>query len=240
MSDSELYTILINDDHSFSHSNRKRIMRRSNMIDTIRFLVKPMYGDSVTKLDMSKVNVVLEYITPVLRNYRTVVLEPEKELFKGRIQYLLPLDLKFTSEPGNLELTINFSYLSQDDNGKFIEQVRTIGSTTLEITDTPNWSDYIPNTELDNIAQIMLANQAIANQNRIDAELIKTEMPKSLVKDENGNVYLVNGDGTQIGESVTDEKGNCDCEDGVPVVDFSVITPDDGDGNKEVDNVVEF
>lgn len=141
MSSSDLYTILINDDHSFSHSNKKRIMRRSNMIDTIRFLVKPIYGVGATKLDMTKVNVVLEYVTPVLRNYKTIKLEPEAELYKNRIQYLLPLDLSFTAEPGELELTINFSYLSQDKDGNFVEQVRPIGSTSLEITDTPNWSD---------------------------------------------------------------------------------------------------
>lgn len=239
MSSSDLYTILINDDHSFSHSNKKRIMRRSNMIDTIRFLVKPMYGVGATKLDMTKVNVVLEYVTPILRNYKTIKLEPETELYKNRIQYLLPLDLSFTSEPGDLELTINFSYLSQDEDGKFVEQVRPIGSTILEITDTPNWSDYIPTTDLDNIAQIMLANQAIAEQNRINAELIKTEMPKSLAKDENNNIYLVNEDGIKVGESVVDDSGNCDYEDGVPVVDFSVAEPDDGTDGK-VDNVVEF
>ena len=239
MSSSDLYTILINDDHSFSHSNKKRIMRRSNMIDTIRFLVKPIYGVGATKLDMTKVNVVLEYVTPVLRNYKTIKLEPEAELYKNRIQYLLPLDLSFTAEPGELELTINFSYLSQDKDGNFVEQVRPIGSTSLEITDTPKWSDYIPTTDLDNIAQIMLANQAIAEQNRINAELIKTEMPKSLVKDENNNIYLVNEDGIKVGESVVDDSGNCDCEDGVPIVDFSVAEPDDGTDEK-VDNVVEF
>ena len=76
---------------------------------------------------------------------------------------------KVCAEPGELELTINFSYLSQDKDGNFVEQVRPIGSTSLEITDTPNWSDYIPTTDLDNIAQIMLANQAIAEQNIINA-----------------------------------------------------------------------
>ena len=232
-----MYTILINDDHSFTHSIKKRIMKRSSMIDTVRFLVNPVYGIGSTQLDMSKVNVVLEYVTPVLRKYGTIVLKPEEELHKNRIQYLLPLDIRFTSEAGLLDLTINFSYLQKKDDG-FVEQVRPIGYTALEITDTKNWSDYIPDANLDNIAQIMLANQAIAEQNRINIEMATSIIPMGLKKD-NQSLYLVNEQGNQVGESVSiDSIGSCGCEDGVPAVDFSVVQPDES--NENIDNVVEF
>lgn len=233
-----MYIILIKDDHSFVHTNRKRIMKRSNMIDTVQFLVDPIYGDGTTYLDMKKVNVVLEYVTPISRTYRTVVLHPEEELYKNKVQYLLPLDLKFTSEAGNLEFTINFSYLSMNDNGDFVEQVRPIGYTYLEITDTKNWSDYIPSADLDNIAQMMMSNQAMVEQNRINIELANNMMPTSLKKDSE-SIYLINELGEKVGDSIpVDSLGDCGCDDGVPVIDFSVVQPEEPDGI--VDNVVEF
>lgn len=223
-----MYIILIKDDHSFVHTNRKRIMKRSNMIDTVQFLVDPIYGDGTTYLDMKKVNVVLEYVTPISRTYRTVVLHPEEELYKNKVQYLLPLDLKFTSEAGNLEFTINFSYLSMNDNGDFVEQVRPIGYTYLEITDTKNWSDYIPSADLDNIAQMMMSNQAMVEQNRINIELANNMMPTSLKKDSE-SIYLINELGEKVGDSIpVDSLGDCGCDDGVPVIDFSVKTKLDG------------
>lgn len=233
-----MYTILIRDDHSFSHTNKNRIMKRSNMIDTIRFIVNPIYGDGSTQLDMAKTNVVLEYVTPISRKYGTVILHPEEELYKGKVQYLLPLDLKFTSEAGELELTINFSYLSMDTNGNYIEQVRPIGYTSLEITDTKNWSDYIPSADLDNIAQMMLLNQSIAEQNRVNIELMNDMMPTSIKKDDE-SIYLINESGQKVGESISiDSINDCDCENGVPVVDFNVVQPEESE--ETVNNVVEF
>lgn len=238
MDNNTMYTILINDDHSFTHSQKKRIMKRSSMIETVQFLVNPVYGVGKTQLDMSKVNVALEYVTPISRKYDVIVLKPEENLYKGRIRYLLPLDLRFTSEAGLLEFTINFSYLSQDMDGNFIEQTRPIGYTTLEITDTKNWSDYIPDANLDNIAQIMLANQAIAEQNRINIEMATSIMPMGLKKD-NQSIYLVNEDGMKVGESVEIENiADCGCDEGIPVVEFSVAEPEEP--NSTVNNVVEF
>ena len=43
----------------------------------------------------------------------------------------------------------------------------------------------------------------------------------------------------KVGEAIpTNELGNCDCEDGVPVVELVTIEPEDPDGL--VDNVVEI
>ena len=146
--------------------------------------------------------------------------------------------MKFTSEAGNLEFTINFSYLSMNDNGDFVEQVRPIGYTYLEITDTKNWSDYIPSADLDNIAQMMMSNQAMVEQNRINIELANNMMPTSLKKDSE-SIYLINELGEKVGDSIpVDSLGDCGCDDGVPVIDFSVVQPEEPEGI--VDNVVEF
>lgn len=236
---SDFYTILINDDHSFTHAVRKRIMHRSNNIDSIKFLVKPTYNGFEYPLDMSKVNVVVQYVTPISRTYKPVILKPEKELYKNRVQYILPITIDMTKEVGELELTINFSYLLMKDEG-FIEQVRPLGYTSLTIEETKNWSDYIPESDLDNIAQMMLLNQSVAEQNRINIELMNESMVKSLKRNEADNtLYLVNEDGVQIGEAVSADLGDCDCEYGIPVVDFTIVEPEKPD-DELVDNVVEF
>ena len=233
---SEFYTILINEDHSFTHTNVKKIMYRSTGIDTLRFLVKPTYNN----LDMRTANVVLEYVTPISRKYEVIVLKPSEELYKNRVEFVLPIDTRFTSEVGELELTINFSYLSKNDDGTFREQVRNIGYTSLLIEDTVRWSDYIASSSLDNIAQIMLTNQSMLEEMKAQAELIAYEKADSIAKDEKTNEIYLTSNGVEIGKRITDADTKCEAdENGVPVVDFSVVEPEEPENNT-VDNVVEF
>lgn len=215
----DYYTILIRNDHTCTHTNVKRILYRSSQIDSLRILVDATYNG----LDMSQVNTVLEYVTPVSHTYNTKVLTPEAELYKGKVQYILPITLDLTSEIGNLEFTINFSYLSMDENGTFKEQVRPITSTSIQIEDTKHWSDYIPDAKLDNIAQMMLLNQSNVEQNRLNIELLQHSQVTDLKHDtKNNSLYLVNENGNRVGNQVSvKDLDTCDCANGVPAVDFN-------------------
>lgn len=231
---SDFYTILINEDHSFTHTNKKKIMYRSTGIDTVRFLVNQKYND----LDMRTANVVLEYVTPVNRSYGVVVLTPSEELYKNRVEYLLPIDLKFTSEIGDLEFTINFSRLNINEEG-FLEQVRPIGYTSIKIHDTVRWSDYIASSNLDNIAQIMLTNQSLLEQQKVYAEMLTYEKADNIAKDEETNEIYLTANGVEIGNRIKDSD-TCSAENGVPVIEFSYKDDPEDDPSGEVDNVVEF
>lgn len=234
-----MYTILINEDHSLIHTNRKRIMCGSNMIDSIRFLVNQFYND----LDMMKVNTVLEYKTPISKTYGTLVLEPSEELYKNKVEFLLPIDIRFTSESGELEFNINFTYLSTNDDGTFKEQVRPICSTSILIEDTAHWSDYISDStsNLDNLTQIMLENQKILEQQKVYAEMIALEKADGIAKDEETNEIYLTSNGKEIGNRVKDEEGTCDCdseqnisfeiENTLEIPDVSLESIDDGNGN---------
>lgn len=231
---SNMYTILINEDHSFLHTVRKRIMCRSNMIDNIRFLVSPTYGN----LDMTQVNAVLEYVTPISRTYGTIVLKPSENLYHNKVEYIVPVDLRFTYEVGELELTINFSYLSKEGE-TFREQVRRVGSTSITIHNDVRWSDYIASSNLDNIAQIMMTNQSILEQQKVYAEMIAYERADSIVKDEETNEIYLTSQGREIGARIKDADSCADGE-GIPAVDFSDISDDVPDDKNEVNNVVDF
>lgn len=230
----DYYTILIRNDHTCTHTNVKRILYRSSQIDSLRILVDATYNG----LDMSQVNTVLEYVTPVSHTYNTKILTPEAELYKGKVQYILPITLDLTSEIGDLEFTINFSYLSMDENGTFKEQVRPITSTSIQIEDTKHWSDYIPDAKLDNIAQMMLLNQSNVEQNRLNIELLQHSQVTDLKHDtKNNSLYLVNENGNRVGNQVpVKDLDICDCVNGVPAVDFN---EDKSNDQNDLD-VVEF
>ncbi len=234
----DMYTILINEDHTFTHSRKKRIMYRSNLIDSIRFLVKKTYND----LDMTKVNAVIEYRTPISKKYSTIVLKQSDELYKNRVEFILPIDLKFTSEIGELEFTINFSYLSMnEEDGTFKEYVRPIGKTSILIEDTVHWSDYIANSNLDNIAQIMLKNQSLLEEQKAYAEMIAYERADGIAKDEKTNEIYLTAQGKEIGNRIKDSIG-CGDKDGVPVIDLTSEVDSDIPNipDKEEDDVIEF
>lgn len=228
-----VYTILIKDDHSFIHTIRKKIMQRSTGIESIRFLVDKMYGN----LDATKANVVLEIRTPISHKYRAVKLTPSEELYKEKVEFIFPIDLDCTLEVGNLEFTISFSYLEKDSEGNFVEQVRRIGKTSIEICEDVNWSDYIASSDLDNISQIMMMQQALMEQQKEYAELIAYRKADNIAKDKETNEIYLTANGVEIGDRIKDSD-TCTSEDGVPVVDFATIYPEDVDNS--VDNVVEF
>lgn len=232
-----IYTILINEDHSFTHTNRKRIMQRSTGIDSIRFLVNPTYND----LDMTRVSTMLEIRTPVSHTYIPITLTPSEELYKNRVEFILPIDLKMTKEAGDLEMTIKFAYVSKYDDGTFEERVRTIGKTSLTIYDIVDWSDYIPSTDLDNIVQIMLTNKSILEEQRDLAEMIAYEKADGIAKDEETNEIYLTSNGVKLGTGVIDED-SCAADDGVPAVEFgsNESDVDDNPASDEFNNVAEF
>lgn len=232
-----MYTILINEDHSFSHTVKKKIMCRSTGIDSIRFLVNQMYGD----LDMKEANVVLEIRTPISKTYKPVVLEASEELYKNRVEFIFPITIEYTKEVGDLELTINFSYLEKDEDGNFTERVRRIGVTSIEIHDTVHWSDYITDSNLDNIAQIMLSQQSLLEEQR-EIALALADNQEDCATDlvvEDGKLYLVKADGNKKGNGadvvvprvVDDSDGANDGLIELGDISYDDNTSDDENGN---------
>ena len=64
-----MYTILVNQDNTMTTSVRERIMQRSKLVDSLHFLVEPIYKE----LDMSDFTVVMEYILPVSKEYKSEI-----------------------------------------------------------------------------------------------------------------------------------------------------------------------
>lgn len=199
-----MYTILINNDNTLTKSVIERIMHRSNMVDKIHFLVPQMYNE----FDMKQFTVCLEYTSPISRKYRTEILVPQEELYKDRLEYVLPVDTKLTSEPGEVQIKFTFTMLDMLEDGTKVSRVRVTDTTTLTIIPIDNWSDQIAETDLGNIAEIMLAMQAQNEEMKALVEAIHNNKADSLELDEEtGTLKLKNGD-TVLSEISTDDLGD--------------------------------
>lgn len=239
-----MYVILINDDNTMSATKKQRIIQRSKLVDDLWFLVKPMYNGH----DMSNCTVLLEYLKPVSKKYKTEILVLSKDMYEDHLKYVLPVDTEFTDEAGSLRLQITFVYVDIDADGKVIQKTRKISpELKVEIIPISAWSDIVPDEALSAIDQRII---------KIDAQ-IKAIEDMSVIYDENkaDNIILEDdvlqlvSNGKRIGDSV--KLNTCDCdetlEEGVPVVDFNdstdFVTPDDSvdsDDKNLNDNVVEF
>ena len=60
---------------------------------------------------MKDCTVVMEYILPVSKKYRTEFLVASEELYKDYVEYTLPFDTKLTSEAGDIEVQLTRTVL---------------------------------------------------------------------------------------------------------------------------------
>lgn len=238
-----MYTILINSDNTLTQSIRERIMHRESNIHTFRFLVDPIWVDKGVSTDMRNYTCVLEYRTPISNTYVPIPLSPSKELYKEKLEYIFPIDTNLTAEVGNLEIKFIFTWLEMDADGKFIEHSRKTDTTVIPIIKTDQWSDYIVDSNLDNLAQIMLSTQAQTEQISAYANLIYATKADGVKYDRDLNKLTLTAHGSPIDEVILED---CDCEDGIPAVDFTTgsntpIEPEiPSEEDSETNNVVEF
>jgi len=229
-----LYTILVNLDDSLTKSKVERIMQGSSMVDQLHFLVDVDYKGQ----DMRNYTVIVEYKLPQSkRKYKVEHLSPSEELYKEKLEYIVPFDTYLTAEPGEVEVKLLFMYLEMDAEGNFIEHTRATDATYIKITPVEQWSSYIPDANLDSIAQMVLATQAQIEQVKGYAEVINANKADNLSYD--NNELQLTSNGQKIGTPVTIRSTDSSLEDGVPVVDLngmSIDTPED----EEESNVVEF
>lgn len=232
------YIILVNDDNSLYGSKKERIMQRSKCVDILTFVVHPIYKG----IDMTNASVMLEYILPVSRKYKTEYLTLSDERYKDCfLQYKLPFDTKLTSEAGGVEVQLTFAYADLDENGNDIQKVRKTSPTTIEIVPISAWSDIIPDEALSSLDQRILKQDAqikALNElaNAFDGNV---DIVDNLVYDDANSTLQLSANGVGVGDKVSVKDM---LDEGSPVVDFNSTSdnkPNDKDETTD-DNVVEF
>lgn len=233
-----MYVILINDDDSMYGSHKERIMQRSKCVDELVFIVNSIYRN---KHDMTNASVMLEYVLPVSREYKTEYLTLSDERYKDCfLQYKLPIDTCLTKEAGTIELQLTFAYVEMDANGKCIQRVRKTSSTTIEITPISVWSDLIPDSALGALDQRILKQDAQIKALIDLANAFDGNQVDNLVYDEKDETLHLSANGAVVGNKVSVRNM---IDDGIPVINLDLNSGEDNEENNnncEDDNVVEF
>lgn len=152
-----MYTFLINEDNTLTCSIQDAIMERSKMVDKLHFLADPTYKG----VDMTDCTVNLEYVLPISKRYKTEILTKSDELYKNKLEYILPFDTDLTSEPGDIQIQLTFLAVTMDSDGTTVQHVRKVGPGVIHIVPIQNWSDLIPDAALSSVDQRLLVAEAM-------------------------------------------------------------------------------
>lgn len=136
-----MYTILVNDDNTLHASVRTRIMQNTKNIDSLHFLVKPMFND----IDMTEATVVLTYILPISNERKTLTLTKSEELYKERLEYKILLNEDFTTEVGDIVMYLTFM-IGDDIIRKTNSAILTVNKVE-EVNIDPNKPSTVSNVD---------------------------------------------------------------------------------------------
>lgn len=194
-----MYTVLVRNDNSIVASQVERIMHRSSNVNTLCVLVDTDYTNKNDEVyDMRDFSCVFEFRTPISNKYIPIIVEPELTLYKDRIQYLLPFNTELTAEPGDLQLKFIFTKLEMQADGTKREISRPTPTINISILPVSQWSDYIADSNLDAIAQVMLTLQSKIEQEKAYAEMLNVTKADAIRIDKENQSLSLDADGKTI------------------------------------------
>lgn len=193
-----MYTILLNETNELVTSVRERIMQRSKLVDSLHFLVDPIYKG----LDMSDFTVMMEYLLPISREYKTEILVKSESLYKGKIEYKLPMDTCLTKEHGDIEVQLTFVKVELDADGESKQLVRKTSPTIVTILPISAWSDIIADSALNAIDQRLIQTEVMLNAiNDMNQYLYETKADNIVFNKDTNEIWLT-ANGLQIGNKI--------------------------------------
>lgn len=193
-----MYTILLNDTNELITSVKERIMQRSKLVDNLHFLVDPIYKG----IDMTDFTVMMEYILPVSREYKSEVLVKSDELYKEKLEYKLPFDTCLTKEAGDIEVQLTFVKVSLDADGNNIQQVRKTSPTTIKILPISAWSDIIADSALGAIDQRLIQAESMIHAFDDMIQCIDNTKADNIIYNEDENYIQLTSNGSPIGDKI--------------------------------------
>lgn len=226
-----MYTILVNDENELYGSHKERIMHRSNCVDTLVFIVSPIYKNTH---DMTNASVMMEYVLPVSKRYKTEFLTLSEERYNDCfLQYKLPFNTELTSEAGKIELQLTFAYVEMDASGNIVQRVRKTSSTVIDIIPVAAWSDFIPDEALSSLDQRILKQDAQIKALADLANAFDNNQVDNLVYNPDSETLQLSARGVGIGDKVSVRDM---LDDGTPVVDLDSNSDSGSDDGSDADN----
>jgi hypothetical protein len=202
----------------------------------LHFLVDPTYKE----LDMTDFTVMMEYVLPVSREYKSEILVKSAELYKDKLEYKLPFDTCLTKEAGEIEIQLTFVKVDLDSYGKPQQLVRKAGPAVITIVPVTAWSNIVPDDALSAIDQRLIMAESMINAvNEMNMYLDANKADNIRYNEDSNELQLLSGN-TEIGDKVVIKTGKEELKDGVPVVDFSTASDVPPEEDDDESNVVEF
>lgn len=221
------YVILVNEDNSLYGSKKERVMQRSKLVDSLVFIVDPIYKG----IDMTDATVMLEYVLPVSREYKTVILTLSNERYNDCfLQYKLPFDVDLTSQAGALELQLTFAYVEMMPNGAGVQRVRKTSSTIIDIIAITAWSDIIPDAALSGLDQRLIKLDASMRAMNDYMNVIDNNQVDNIVYNSAEETLQLSANGVGVGNKISVRDM---LDDGIPVIDLG---SNDGESSDKDDN----
>lgn len=228
------YYILIQDDDSLFGSHKERLIQRQKLVNDLIFITDPIYRNVH---DMTNATVLLEYILPVSRRYKTELLTLSDKRYKDcYLQYKLPVDTEISSEAGEIELQLTFAWTEKNSEDEIIQRVRKTSSTTIRISPIADWASIIPDDALTVLDQRLLVMNAQLNAIDEYMNVLDNNKVDNLVYNEQEDVLHLSAKGKLVGDKVSIKDM---IDDGVPVIDLNSNSDTPATPTEE-DNVVEF
>lgn len=193
-----MYTILVNESNELVTTVRERIMQRSKLVDNLHFLVDPIYKE----LNINDFTVMMEYVLPVSREYKSEILVKSDELYKEKLEYKLPFDTCLTKEAGDVEIQLTFLKVELDAYGESKQRVRKAGPAFITIVPVTAWSNIIADSALSAIDQRLIMAESMLNAaNEMNQYLFETKAD-NIVYDAEGQFIQLTANGTPIGDKI--------------------------------------
>ena len=193
-----MYTILVDDSNALVTTIKERIIQRSKLVDNLHFLVNPTYKN----FDMTKFTAVMEYITPVSRELNTEFLTQSQDLYKGMIEYKLPIDTNITKEAGTFELKLTFTYVEMDADGQIYQHVRKTTPTGITIVACPAWCDVVPDSALSALDQRIIGLEALIHALDDESQLLYETKADNIMLNEDGKYIQLTANSIPIGDKI--------------------------------------
>ena len=193
-----MYTILLTESNELVATVRERIMQRSKLVDSFRILADQQYKG----ISMADFTVMMEYLTPVSREYKSEVLVKSDELYLDKLMYTVPFDTCLTKESGDIEIQLTFVKVDMDANGTPIQYVRKTSPTTITIIPISAWSDIIADSALTAIDQRLIQVDAMINaMNDMNRAIYETKAD-NMRYDAEGQYIQLTANGEPIGDKI--------------------------------------
>lgn len=194
-----MYTILVTEQNELVTSVKERIMQRSKLVDKLQILMDPDYKGH----DMSTFTVMLEYLLPVSKEYKTEYLVLSDELYKDKLVYSLPFDTNLTREAGSIEIKLTCVKAELTAEGKSVQRVRKIGPGEIIITPLSAWSDIIADNALTALDQRLIQIDAMLNAANEMNQLIYETKADDITYDKTNKTIQLTANGSPIGQEIS-------------------------------------